>query len=163
MMPGVIRILLLCAGLASAGMTFSTESGKPVVSWGPVEGAWQYLELRAAATPFDSAACGKGAVVALIEPDGETGLFAENAQLSGTFVVDPSVCIGCGLCVSVCPVSAISLVEGKAVIDPAKCIACGLCASTCPVTAIFAPGSSSSFALVGISAESTRQLLEVLE
>lgn len=50
--------------------------------------------------------------------------------------VDKNVCVGCGACVGVCPVDAISLVNGVAVIDPKKCINCGACAATCPVGAI---------------------------
>ncbi len=46
-------------------------------------------------------------------------------------------CIGCGACVGVCPVSALSLNdEGKAIVDEATCIDCGACVGTCPVSAI---------------------------
>jgi len=45
-------------------------------------------------------------------------------------------CTGCGSCVNVCPVGAISLVKGKAVIDQSKCIGCLACVSACPNDAI---------------------------
>lgn len=52
-------------------------------------------------------------------------------------MVDKKKCIGCGTCVQLCPVGAISFdSDGKAVIDPAKCIKCGTCEASCPVNAI---------------------------
>lgn len=52
-------------------------------------------------------------------------------------MVDKEKCIGCGTCVSICPVGAISFdANGKAEIDKTKCIRCGACQSSCPVGAI---------------------------
>lgn len=51
-------------------------------------------------------------------------------------VVDQSVCVGCESCVSACPVSAISVNDGKASVDAGTCVDCGSCVSTCPVSAI---------------------------
>ena len=52
-------------------------------------------------------------------------------------MIDQDKCIGCGTCVQLCPVGAISFnEEGKAVIDPNKCIKCGTCEASCPVNAI---------------------------
>ncbi len=52
-------------------------------------------------------------------------------------MVDKNICIGCGTCVSICPVEAISFGEdGKAQIDKTKCIRCGACQASCPVEAI---------------------------
>jgi len=45
-------------------------------------------------------------------------------------------CIGCKLCVPVCPVSAITVVDKKAVIDLDKCTLCGACPSACKFKAI---------------------------
>jgi len=45
----------------------------------------------------------------------------------GHYKVNPKKCIGCQLCVHVCPTNAISMIHGKAVIDADKCIDCGLC------------------------------------
>ncbi len=59
------------------------------------------------------------------------------------FKVNADKCIGCQLCVSKCPVGAITMVKGKAVIDADKCVGCGICAdgdgynfNGCPVDAI---------------------------
>jgi len=46
------------------------------------------------------------------------------------------LCDGCGVCVPICPVNAISIVEGKAKIDPFQCTGCGACISVCPKEAI---------------------------
>lgn len=51
-------------------------------------------------------------------------------------VVDQSACVGCESCVGACPVSAISVNDGKASVDAGTCVECGSCVSTCPVGAI---------------------------
>ena len=45
-------------------------------------------------------------------------------------------CISCGVCVSECPVDAISEGDGKYVIDEGLCTDCGNCAGVCPTDAI---------------------------
>jgi Fe-S-cluster-containing hydrogenase component 2 len=50
--------------------------------------------------------------------------------------INQEKCIGCGKCVDVCPVGAISMKDGKAVIDQSKCIHCGKCLNICPQEAI---------------------------
>ena len=42
------------------------------------------------------------------------------------------MCSGCGLCISVCPFSAIKLDDGKARVNEALCKGCGSCAVVCP-------------------------------
>ena len=51
-------------------------------------------------------------------------------------MVDRNKCITCGGCVNICPVGAISIVNGKAQIDPKKCVKCGGCMNFCPMQAI---------------------------
>ncbi|NLE45858.1 MAG: 4Fe-4S binding protein [Chloroflexi bacterium] len=50
--------------------------------------------------------------------------------------VDVTRCTGCGVCVKVCPVEAIALVNGKAHIAEEVCTGCGACVNVCPVDAI---------------------------
>ncbi len=54
--------------------------------------------------------------------------------------VDRDKCSSCGVCVPLCPYSAIKLEEykgkEKAKIEPALCAGCGVCASACPSRAI---------------------------
>ena len=55
-----------------------------------------------------------------------------------TLQFDPHLCVGCGMCESVCPQAVFSLLEGKAVIgDRDACMECGACARNCPTKAIF--------------------------
>ena len=51
-------------------------------------------------------------------------------------VVQKENCIGCGACISICPVGAIEFeANGKAEIGE-NCIVCGACISECPVKCI---------------------------
>jgi len=45
-------------------------------------------------------------------------------------------CVGCGLCLNVCPTAAIVLKDRKAVIDLDKCTLCGACPQSCKFGAI---------------------------
>ncbi|MBI4708099.1 MAG: DUF362 domain-containing protein [Candidatus Omnitrophica bacterium] len=46
-------------------------------------------------------------------------------------------CTGCGCCVVVCPVKAITLKDDKSVIDQDTCIGCGECISACKSCAVY--------------------------
>jgi len=45
-------------------------------------------------------------------------------------------CVGCGICLGVCPPQAISIVDKKAIIDLDKCTLCGACPDSCKFDAI---------------------------
>jgi Fe-S-cluster-containing hydrogenase component 2 len=52
-------------------------------------------------------------------------------------VVNQEKCAGCGACIEVCPVEAISFnSQRKAQVDGEKCIECGSCVRQCPNQAI---------------------------
>lgn len=68
-----------------------------------------------------------------------------NAINSSNYIceISPTPCIGCGKCVSVCPMNAISLIpsteEGKkniAIVDKEMCIGCGVCDRSCNFDAL---------------------------
>ncbi len=57
-------------------------------------------------------------------------------QNSVTTRIDPDTCIGCGLCVEVCPAKTISMQGDKAAVTGSYSMACGHCEAVCPVDAI---------------------------
>jgi heterodisulfide reductase subunit A len=48
--------------------------------------------------------------------------------------IDPDLCIGCQVCIDLCPYSAISFDERRkiSVVNPAVCKGCGSCSGFCP-------------------------------
>ncbi len=50
--------------------------------------------------------------------------------------VDRDLCTGCGVCVDMCPMGAISLRNDIAFIDSQTCTGCGICEDECPLGAI---------------------------
>ncbi len=50
--------------------------------------------------------------------------------------IDDALCVGCGLCVEMCPFDALSLRDGIAVVDDEACMGCGVCVSTCAQDAL---------------------------
>ncbi|MFH0968141.1 MAG: FAD-dependent oxidoreductase [Methanobacteriota archaeon] len=51
-------------------------------------------------------------------------------------VIDPSLCIGCGVCENLCPYQAIHIENKKAYSIKALCKGCGNCGAACPTHAI---------------------------
>ena len=64
-----------------------------------------------------------------------TGLrYLENVV---TLQLDSEKCVGCGICLTVCPHGVMELRDRKALlIDRDACIECGACARNCPVAAL---------------------------
>jgi heterodisulfide reductase subunit A len=71
-----------------------------------------------------------------------TGFAMTPAQVAAS---DIEVCIGCGVCETSCPQTAITLTLGAdahSVVDPNICRGCGICAAECPTGAIQLGGFS---------------------
>ena len=50
-----------------------------------------------------------------------------------TLSLEPDRCIGCGMCVNVCPHGIFSIDQGKAkIFDRDLCMECGACEKNCP-------------------------------
>lgn len=74
-------------------------------------------------------------------------------QNSVTTSVDPDLCIGCGLCVEVCPARTLSMQDGKALVTGTYSMACGHCEAVCPVNAIRVEALEHPFMLVNIAVD----------
>jgi len=59
----------------------------------------------------------------------------ESQRSEPELLLRPSLCIGCGACVSVCPQEAVRIVDSVAVTDRDRCTACGVCVPVCPADA----------------------------
>ena len=54
-----------------------------------------------------------------------------------TVSVDNDKCVGCSMCINVCPHEVFILTDNKALVnDRDGCMECGACAMNCPVEAI---------------------------
>lgn len=67
-----------------------------------------------------------------------------------TLTLDSEKCVGCGMCVSVCPHSVLEIHEGKAEIaDLNACMECGACLKNCAFSAIsVSPGVGCASAII---------------
>jgi heterodisulfide reductase subunit A len=80
-----------------------------------------------------------------------TGFVLTPAQVAAS---DEDVCIGCGVCESICPQGAVTLTAGAdahSVVDPNICRGCGICAADCPSGAIQLGGFSDAELLAEVS------------
>lgn len=69
----------------------------------------------------------------LLDP---TLVSAEDFQSGFGAVIDPELCIQCGLCANVCRFDAIEMVGGQNRVSIIDCEGCGYCARVCPTKAI---------------------------
>ena len=54
-----------------------------------------------------------------------------------TLTLDENACIGCGMCLAVCPHGVFAAQDRKVkIIDRNGCMECGACAMNCPVEAL---------------------------
>ena len=54
-----------------------------------------------------------------------------------TLRLEEEKCVGCGLCLLVCPHAVLSLTNGKiGIVNRDACMECGACAQNCPVEAL---------------------------
>jgi NAD-dependent dihydropyrimidine dehydrogenase PreA subunit len=67
-----------------------------------------------------------------------------------TLKLNQEKCIGCGMCLLVCPRAVLSLTNGKIEIaDRDACMECGACARNCPAEALYVrPGVGCAMAVV---------------
>lgn len=52
-------------------------------------------------------------------------------------IIDPALCVGCGICGDYCPVGCLAVsAANKSEVDLVYCKGCGICPSVCPKKAI---------------------------
>ena len=80
-----------------------------------------------------------GITTSIVTARGSKTTDLQNGSKTMAVKIDENKCTGCGICVQVCPVEAIT-VERVATINPETCTGCGSCVVECPNEAIFAEG-----------------------
>lgn len=55
-----------------------------------------------------------------------------------TLRLDPEACLGCGMCLAVCPQQVFAMEHGKArILEQDACMECGACMMNCPTKAVW--------------------------
>jgi heterodisulfide reductase subunit A len=75
------------------------------------------------------------------------------------------ICNGCGECVKICPVNAITMQNGKAKVDPFQCTGCGACIPICPQEAIDFKNSTTkqiTATIRGVLADKTPEEIRII-
>ena len=62
---------------------------------------------------------------------------ADYVHSNFTAATESEKCSGCETCIGICPMEAISLVDGKAEVNTGRCIGCGNCVTRCDNNALF--------------------------
>lgn len=61
---------------------------------------------------------------------------AKTARKKKRAFVDSALCVACGCCAKVCPLSAIKIWKGITARVSDRCVGCGKCVAECPASVI---------------------------
>lgn len=76
--------------------------------------------------------------------------------------VDLARCVGCGACITACPLGVLELEEGKAAVNPRRhCLECLHCAAACPARAITWQGLEESALYAPVPEDEVERLVRM--
>ena len=61
---------------------------------------------------------------------------AEHTASSYVAALDSEACVGCNVCIEICPMQALTEADAKVALDTQRCIGCGLCVKGCATQAL---------------------------